>query len=274
VARRLPAYHGAAPGALAGAEAMVEGLGARGRPAIRWCTTAPPALYLGASQKPAAVDAAACRAAGLAVYKRASGGTVVLADEGLLGLDVVVPPHDPLWLDDLTQSYRWLGAAWTEALRSVGVPASLVSVQAARADARDVREEARLARAACFGALSPFEVTVQGRKVVGLAQVRRRTGALFQAAVLLRWVPAQLSALLALPQDERSRLGAALHARAVGLDEYLARPVSRAAIIAAVEAALSARGLTLEDDAWTPAEQDLTARLIAERYQPLALGSS
>jgi DNA-binding response OmpR family regulator len=66
-------------------------------------------------------------------------------------------------------------------------------------------------------------------------------------------------------------LGAALAARAVGLDEYLARPVSRAALIAAVEAALSARGLRLEDDAWTPAEQALTARLVAERYQPLPL---
>ena len=57
----------------------------------------------------------------------------------------------------------------------------------------------------------------------------------------------------------------------MGLDEYMARPISRAAIIAAVEAALSARGLVLQDDAWTPAEQALTERLIAERYQPLAL---
>src|SRR5207248_3433331 len=132
-ARQLPAYHGPAPGARAGSDSTVEGLAAPGRPAILWCTTAPPALYLGASQKPVAADAAACRAAGIAVYKRASGGTVVRADEGLLGLDVVLPPGDPLWLGDLTQSYRWLGAAWTEALRSFGVPATLVSVQAARA---------------------------------------------------------------------------------------------------------------------------------------------
>src|SRR5207247_733327 len=126
------------------------------------------------------------------------------------------------------------------------------SVQEARGDARDTSEEARLARAACFGALSPFEVTLHGRKVVGLAQVRRRSGALFQAAVLMCWAPARLSTLLAVPPHERAALAAALAARtvglddymagrAVGLDDYTARPVSRAAVIAAVEAAFSAR---------------------------------
>jgi lipoate-protein ligase A len=254
---------------LAGAEAMLEGVAARGRAAIRWSTTAPAALYLGASQKPSAVDATACRAAGIAVYKRASGGTAVLADEGLLGLDVVLPPDDPLWQGDLTHSYRWLGEAWSEALRSLGVPAALVGVQQARADAHDTSEEARLARAACFGALSPFEVILDGRKVIGLAQVRRRTGALFQAATLMRWTPARLSALLALPPHGRAALTAALARRAAGLEDYLAGLVSPEAVIAAVEAALSAHGLVLQDGDWTPEEQALTERLMAQRYQPL-----
>src|SRR5205823_5806158 len=84
----------------------------------------------------------------------ASGGTAVLADEDVLGLDVVLSPDDPLWESDLTQSYRWLGEAWCEALRYLGIPATLVSVQEARADARDTSEEAGLARAACFAALA------------------------------------------------------------------------------------------------------------------------
>ena len=121
------------------------------------------------------------------------------------------------------------------------------------------------------------EEYAQQNRSYGLTTLRNRHAAVSgggQAAILLRWAPAQLSALLAMPQHERSGLTTALAARAVGLDEYMARPVSRDALIAAVEAALAARGLTLEDDAWTPAEQALTARLIAERYQPLALGSS
>src|SRR5947208_2427072 len=84
---------------------------------------------------------------------------------------------------------------------------------------------AGLARAACFGALLPFEVTLEGCKVVGLAQVRRRTGTLFQAALLLRWAPARLSELLAVPPGRRAALTAALAARAMGLQDYSAPPV-------------------------------------------------
>jgi lipoate-protein ligase A len=272
--RRLPTYVGPAPGLLAGVDAMLEGVAASGRAALRWAVTAPTALYLGASQKAPAVDAAACRAAGIAAYQRAAGGTAVLGDAGLLGLDVALPRDHPLWQSDLTRSYRWLGEVWALALQSLGVPVEVVGVEEARADARDNSEEARLARLACFGGLSPFEVTLGGRKVVGMAQVRRRAGALLQSAVLTRWNPADLGALLAVPDEERPALIAALGARTVGLESYLGRPVAHAAVIAAVEERLAGCGLRLVDDAWTPDEQAHVVRLMAERYQPLSLDPS
>lgn len=294
--RRLPRYDGNAAGALAGAEALLEGLAsasqpassdvapgyttvppggslddvAPGTPVLRWYTVRPPALFLGASQKPEAADLAACRAAGIPVYKRAAGGTVVLADDDMLGLDVALPRDDPLLLPDLTRSYRWLGEVWTAALRALGVDAVLVSVEEAQANQREASDEARVARLACFGALSPFEVTVEGRKIVGLAQVRRRHGALFQSALLLRWAPERLSRLLAVPASERYALAAALAARTVGLDTVAAQPISTTAIIGAVEAALAAHGLVLVDADWTAEEESLAARLLSERYQPVA----
>src|SRR5579885_298702 len=132
--RRLPEYRGDASGLLAGAEAMLAGVAETGRPVMRWSVTVPAALYLGASQKPAALDAAACRAAGIAAYQRAAGGMTVLGDEMLLGLDVALPSGDPLVLGDLTLSYRWLGEVWSEALRALGVPVELVSLDRARAE--------------------------------------------------------------------------------------------------------------------------------------------
>lgn len=271
--RRLPDYRGDASGLLAGAEAMLECVAAIGQPVMRWSVTTPPAIYLGASQKPSALDAAVCRAAGIAAYQRAAGGMTVLGDEALLGLDIALPAGDPLVLSDLTLSYRWLGEVWSEALRDLGVPAHLVSMEQARAQARDTSEGTRLARLACYGALSPFEVTLHGRKLVGLAQVRRRAGALFQPAILLHWNPAVLSRLLAVPDDERAALSAALATRAIGLDDGAARKLPQSAIIDAVESRLIAHGLRPEASEWTPAEQALARQLVSEKYQPISLSS-
>ncbi len=254
---------------LAGAEALLEGAAASGRPAIRWYVVSERALVLGASQKTPAVDLAACRDAGVAVYQRSAGGATVLVDGDMLGLDVALPAGDPLLARDLTASYRPFGSAWRAALRALGVAAELVDVEQARASGRDTSVAAQLARLACFGGLSPYEVTVDGRKVVGLAQVRRRHGGLFQTALQLRWDAPLMSRLLTVPPGDHAALTAALEERVVGLDGVMARPPACHEIISAFERALTGHGLEPVDSAWTPAEKATTARLLAERYRPL-----
>ena len=49
----------------------------------------------------------------------------------------------------------------------------------------------------CFAGLGPGEVTVGGRKVVGMSQRRTRAAARFQCVVLAEWDPASLVDLLA-----------------------------------------------------------------------------
>ena len=68
-----------------------------------------------------------------------------------------------------------------------------------------VADEA-LVRRACFGALSPYEVALGPRKLVGLSQVRKRAGVLFQVGLPLAWDGDLLAALLAHNADERARL--------------------------------------------------------------------
>ena len=112
-----------------------------------------------------------------------SGGGVVLGDSLLL-LDLALPAEDPLYPDDVTESYRWLGAVWAAALGALGTAARVVDIAAARADAQLLDP---LLRRVCFGGTSPYEVVVEQRKIVGLAQVRRRTCALIQAGVYLQF---------------------------------------------------------------------------------------
>ena len=58
----------------------------------------------------------------------------------------------------------------------------------------------------CFAGIGPGEVTVDGRKVVGLAQRRTRAGALFQCAALLRWDPKEMARLAGLDAEAAAGL--------------------------------------------------------------------
>lgn len=170
---------------------------------MRLCRPTSPALVIGSTQPDSDVDASAARAAGLDVVRRRSGGGAVLVEAaGLAWVDVEVPAADPLWEADVGRAFWWLGQAWVEALGAVGVGPAVVH--------RGAIVASPWSRLVCFAGLGPGEVTLGGRKVVGMAQRRARPGALFQCAVPLRWEPADLLGVLALDSSERARAGAAL----------------------------------------------------------------
>src|SRR5690606_25581759 len=145
------------------------------------------------------------------------GGSAVLADRGLLGLAIALRLPHPLASPDLTESYRWLGETLAAALSRLGVASRLVSIDEARADAAQVRAALTAADSvrglACFGSFSPYEVAVGRRKVVGLAQVRRRQAVLYQVGILLRSATELLAEVLSCPPAERALLSQALAER-------------------------------------------------------------
>jgi lipoate-protein ligase A len=254
IMRRLPASVGPASGQLASGNALLAGLEQTGLPALRWQRLDPPALLLGSAQRADEADLAACAAAGVSVHRRGSGGGIVLSDAILLLLDLALPEGHPLFIRDVTESYRWLGEVWAAALRTLAIDTWLVPVALARADTQALDP---LLKRVCFGGRSPYEVLVGKRKLVGLAQIRRRGGALFQAGIYLRWEPWDTAALLSATAAERAALAARLGERVVGLRELAGGSVTDAApVIAAVETALArfAR-LSLADDEWRADER-------------------
>lgn len=266
--RLLPTSAAPAELELASGAALLAGLEEHGRPALRWYAAREPALILGSGQKLSDIDAAACASAGVQVHRRASGGTAVLFMPGFLMQDIALPRADPLYLDDVSESYRWLGAVWTDALDALGVPAEPVSVAAARADSQATDA---LVRRACFGGISPYEVMTGGRKLVGFSQVRRRQGALLQVGVYSHWPGRALAELLALDESERADLVRRLDARVCGLGELLADLPDLERIAAAFAAALARRhGIDLAPATWSAAELEARAAALP-RFAPLSL---
>lgn len=126
-----------------------------------------PSLVLGSSQPLDLVDSERAAAAGVAVARRRSGGGAVYLGPGRqVWVDLLVPRGDRLWDDDVIRAAIWAGETWSATVASLtGEPASVHRGRSAGG---------RWGRLICFAGLGPAEVTVGGRKVVGISQRRSR----------------------------------------------------------------------------------------------------
>jgi lipoate-protein ligase A len=185
----------------------------------RWWVPSSPAVVVGLGMRPrleTIVNLDRCRQAGVDVLNRRAGGGAVLVDSHMRCGAICVPVS--LVSPDLTESYRRLAQHLLGSVsgRSVGV-------QEARADVAVLRDRddpvSKLLLTCCYGALSPYEIVDgEGRKLVGLAQIRRRHAALFQIGILLR-DQSPLADFLNVPDEAtREQLRAELQRRTVGLD--------------------------------------------------------
>ena len=207
--------------------ALLEGLTDDPRPVLRWYRPTDAVLVVGRGQALGAFAESE-----LPVVQRFSGGGAVLMDDGLLSLDVVVPTGHPLLAGDPLAVFARIGQAWADGLQRLGLPDIAVSTQSTTPSRRGSDRE-RLLAAICYATLGVGEVTSSGRKIVGLAQRRRRPGALVQCGLLRRWQPEPLlRALGAAAEDEQIRTAAA------GVDQLLDDPPDDSEVMTAVEDAL------------------------------------
>ena len=199
-------------------------------PILYWSVADPTGLVLGFSQKLDVLNAQELARHPLPIYRRRAGGTAVLVGPHLLSLDVLLPGDHTLVLPDIVESYRWFGEAWVAALLQLGIQTRIVLPAEARAQQAlrkqpETRPYEMLMNRACYGTLSPYEVVAEQRKVVGLDMIRRRTGSLLQAGVLLHWDTTTLATLLGQTKEEQTLLHQGLSERAVGLDTLAGRSV-------------------------------------------------
>ncbi|HJV79541.1 lipoate--protein ligase family protein [Noviherbaspirillum sp.] len=142
-----------------------------------------PAVILGRSQHAMMQTEAAIASAGIDVIARDAGGGAVLVGPWMLSASVVLPAAHPLVTLSTAKSYQWIGDVYASALAAIGVATQVLTPDEAHAWKQDNR--ASSIAWACFGGLSPGEVVIDGRKIVGFAQVRKRNGILLVAGLLL-----------------------------------------------------------------------------------------
>jgi lipoyl(octanoyl) transferase len=223
-----------------------------------WCQ---PTLSLGYAQNAQQeVDLAACHAQGVAVIRRPTGGRAVLHDQEVT-YSVVMPvaladgPHT------ITEHYRRIGMALAAALQALGLPVHLARPQ--------VRAEpTRLpASPACFAALSRYELSVAGKKIVGSAQKRAQCALLQHGSIPLWLNRQQLFQCLQVPAEHRATLVQAAYTTMGAVNEVAAQPVTPAALHAALRQGFGITfGVELIEMPIAPEEWRLAQHLRATKY--------
>ena len=94
----------------------------RSQPTLRFYAWSPPCLSLGRSQPLADVDLAACRAAGVDIVRRPTGGRAILHTDELT-YSVALPQDDPRVAGDVVDSYRRISEGLLAGLHQLDVEA-------------------------------------------------------------------------------------------------------------------------------------------------------
>lgn len=154
--------------------ALLEQADGAGHAFLRLYRWDPPCLSFGRNE-PAAqrYDRAAIERRGIAVVRRPTGGRAVWHEH-----EVTYAVAAPIAaFGSLRESYRSIHRRWAVALRGLGVAATLAPE----------RPAVRLSDGptACFAAAAGGEILVNGGKVIGSAQVRRRAAFLQHGSILL-----------------------------------------------------------------------------------------
>lgn len=241
-------------------EAILESVSRRqSLPTLRLYAWAPACLSLGLAQPYRDVDVDALTRLAWDVVRRPTGGRAILhVDE--LTYSVTAPLDEPRVAGGVMESYRRLSQALVAALVKIGL--------SAQADKEyQLSGDTKPGGAVCFEVPSNYEITVQGRKLVGSAQARRKEGVLQHGTLPLSGDLTRIVRVLAYP-DESTREQAAqrLLAHAVNA-EMLGFNVSwenaAAAFCAGFEEALD---LKLVKEGISPTEQQRAEALMEEKY--------
>ena len=196
-----PAAHGAWN--MAADEAILEHVG-RGdsRATLRLYAWEPACLSLGHAQPFADVDVARLHERGWEMVRRPTGGRAILHTDELT-YSVIGPSDDPHLAGSVLESYNRLASALLQAVRSLGLDARSNSLGVELAGAKQ-----SLPNPVCFEVPSAYEITVNGKKLIGSAQARRKEGVLQHGSLPLVGDLARITDALVFP-DEAARADAA-----------------------------------------------------------------
>lgn len=242
-------------------ESILEAIGRReAPPTLRQYAWEPPCLSLGYAQQITDVDYARLEARGWQVVRRLTGGRAILHTDELT-YSVIVPVDEPRLAGGVLESYQVVAGALLEALRRLSIPAESKQHP-------DLPAEYTSPGPVCFDVPSNYEITVNGKKLLGSAQARRREGILQHGTLPLHGDLTRIVDVLSYAsQGERSAAAERLNQRGTTLEKVLGYPPVWQTVAGAFSSSFQdVLNLSLQPGGLSPAELTRAEQLALEKY--------
>lgn len=240
-------------------ESILEHIGrGESEPTLRLYAWDPACLSLGHAQPFADVDMARLKERGWEVVRRVTGGRAILHTDEIT-YSVIAPNHEARVAGTVLESYNRLAQALLLAVQQLDLPVELKEGKV---------EGGSKANPVCFEVPSTYEITVNGKKLIGSAQARKKEGVLQHGSLPLRGDLARIcEALVFESESAREESSRRLLARAATVESALGHTVSwetaAQVFIHAFEAQL---GLSLQKGELSASESQRTDELVKEKY--------
>ncbi len=229
-------------------------------PTLRLYSWEPAALSLGFAQSHIDVDFSLLRNKGWDLVRRPTGGRAILhIDE--LTYSVTAPIDEPILAGNLLDSYRIISRALLLALKILGVTAN---------GDKEYHTEmtAPIPNPVCFETPSNYEITTQGKKLIGSAQARKYGGLLQHGSLPLYGDLTRITQVLQYESSMERQAGAEkLLAHAVTLENVLGKVISlHTAEEAFIEGFSSEFNIHLVPSSPTENELEMANELMLTKY--------
>ena len=227
-------------------------------PTLRLYAWDPPCLSLGHAQPFSDVDVNRLKQRGWEVVRRVTGGRAILHTDELT-YSVIAPANEPRVEGSVLESYNRLAQALLLAVQTLEIPVEMKEGKPT---------ESATPNPVCFEVPSTYEITVNGKKLIGSAQARKKEGVLQHGSLPLTGDLTRIcQALIFENEAKREEAAQRLLERATTVESALGVEISwekaQQAFIHAFEAQL---GLSFERGALSESESQRAEELIKEKY--------
>jgi len=228
-------------------------------PTLRLYAWNPPCLSLGHAQPFADVDVNRLEQRGWEVVRRVTGGRAILHTDELT-YSVIAPSDESRVQGGILESYNRLAQALLLAVQSLEIPVEMKEAVTQDSILRN--------NPVCFEVPSTYEITVNGKKLIGSAQARKKEGVLQHGSLPLTGDLTRIcQALVFENESAREDASRRLLERATTVESALGVGISwekaEQAFIHAFEAQL---GLSFERGELSESESKRADELVNEKY--------
>lgn len=236
-------------------------------PTLRLYAWTPACLSLGYAQPFADVDTNRLKARGWEVVRRVTGGRAILHTDELT-YSVIAPNDEPRAAGTVLESYNRLAQALLLAVKNLDMRVEMKEDVGRDAVLSSSKDNISPYNPICFEVPSTYEITVNGKKLIGSAQARKKEGVLQHGSLPLTGDLSRICQALVF-ENESAREGASqrLLARATTVESALGRAIAwetaAQTFVRAFEAQLE---IKLEKGELSESESKTADELVNEKY--------